>query len=76
MFIEKENKFLIEFLKIWAKKSWEFLKFICFLLGTIKLGEEFLFGGTDLVIEYGVRLLFYSFILSLLEIYRRKKYKR
>lgn len=67
---------MIEFLKIWAKESLEFLKFICFLLGIIKLVEEFLAGGTDLVIESGVRLLIYSFILALLEIYRRKKYKR
>ena len=67
---------MVEFLKIWVKESWEFLKFLCFLLGTIKLGEEFLFGGTDLVIESGVRLLIYSFILALLELYRRKKYKR
>ena len=70
------TKFLIEFLKIWAKESWEFLKFLCFCLGIIKLIEEFLVGGTDLVIESGVRLLIYSFILALLEIYRRKKYKR
>ena len=76
MYIGEENEFLVEFLKIWVKESWEFLKFLFFLLGIIKLGEEFLFGGTDLVIEYGVRLLIYSFILALLEVYRRKKYKR
>ena len=70
------TKFLIEFLKIWAKESWEFLKFVCFLLGIIKIVEEFLVGGTDLVIESGVRLLIYSFILALLDVYKRKKYKR
>ena len=67
---------MIEFLKIWMRESWEFLKVICFLLGTIKLVEEFLVGGTDLVIESGVRLLIYSFILALLDVYKRKKYKR
>lgn len=69
------TKFLIEFLKIWVKESWEFLKFICFLLGVIKLVEEFLVGGTDLAVEATIRLLIYSFILALLELYRRKKYK-
>ena len=66
---------MVEFLKIWAKESWEFFKFICFLLGTIKLVEEFLVGGTDLVVEAIGRLLIYSFILALLELYHRKKYK-
>ena len=76
MFIGKENKFLIEFLKIWVKESWEFLKFLCFLLGIIKLVEEFLVGGTELAFEATIRLLIYSFILALLEVYKRKKYKR
>ena len=76
MFIGNENKFLIEFLKIWAKESWELLKFLCFCLGIIKLIEEFLVGGTDLALEATIRILIYSFILALLEIYRRKKYKR
>lgn len=67
---------MIEFLKIWAKESWEFLKFLCFCLGIIKLVEEFLVGGTELAFEATIRLLIYSFILALLEIYRRKKYKR
>ena len=76
MFIGKENEFLVEFLKIWAKESWEFLKAICFLLGIVKLIEEFLVGGTELAFEATIRLLIYSFILALLEVYRRKKYKR
>ena len=76
MFIGKENKFLIEFLKIWAKKSWEFLKFFCFYLGIGKFVEELLLKGTDLAVESIGRLLIYSFILALLEVYRRKKYKR
>lgn len=66
---------MIEFLKIWMKESWEFLKAICFLLGIIKLIEEFLVGGTNLAVESIGRMLIYSFILALLEIYRRKKYK-
>lgn len=66
---------MIEFLKIWMKESWEFLKTICFLLGIVKLIEEFLVGGTELAFESTIRLLIYSFILALLEIYRRKKYK-
>ena len=70
------TKFLIEFLKIWAKESWEFLKFLIFCLGIIKLVEEFLVGGTELAFEATIRLLIYSFILALLELYRRKKYKR
>ena len=67
------TKFLIEFLKIWAKESWEFLKFLCFLLGIGKFVEELLIKGTDLAVESIGRLLIYSFILALLELYRRKK---
>ena len=70
------TKFLIEFLKIWAKESWEFLKFLCFLLGIGKFVEELLINGADLAVKAIVRLLIYSFILALLELYRRKKYKR
>lgn len=66
---------MIEFLKIWMKESFEFLKAICFLLGIGKFVEELLIKGTDLAIEAIGRLLIYSFILALLEIYKRKKYK-
>lgn len=66
------TKFLIEFLKIWAKESWEFLKFLCFLLGIGKFVEELLIKGTDLAVESIGRLLIYSFILALLEVYREK----
>ena len=76
MYIGEENEFLVEFLKIWVKESWKFLKFLCFSLGIIKLVEEFLVGGTELVFEATIRLLIYSFILALLELYSRKKYKR
>ena len=67
---------MVEFLKIWVKESWEFLKFLFFLLGIGKFVEELLGEGTDLAVKAIVRLLIYSFILALLELYRRKKYKR
>ena len=66
---------MIEFLKILAKESWEFFKFTCFLLGILKFVEEILVGGTDLAVEAIGRLFIYSFILALLELYHRKKYK-
>ena len=66
------TKFLIEFLKIWAKESWELLKLLCFLLGIGKFVEELLINGADLAVESIGRLLIYSFILALLELYRRK----
>ena len=70
------TKFLIEFLKIWAKESWEFLKFLCFLLGIGKFVEELLINGADLAVESIGRLLIYLFILAFLDIKRKKKYKR
>ena len=42
---------MIEFLKIWAKESWEFLKFLCFLLGIGKFVEELLINRADLAVE-------------------------
>ena len=48
---------MIEFLKIWAKESWELLKFLCFLLGIGKFVEELLINGADLAVESIGRLL-------------------
>lgn len=67
---------MVEFLKIWVKESCEFLKFLFFLLGIGKFVEELLVEGNDLAVKAIGRLLIYSFILALLELYRRKKYKR